>query len=221
MMRTFSRLFLLALGVAALAPVTACNGGGGGGDDDDDGTIEPTHCQVLWSNLGTSQERYDVYVIDMPIEEWVTGEKTYTLDVSDEIVAIFYDEYDFVDRIYASRAITTNGTFSVTVVSTSSGQPITLNDPGAQQFFDIDGEGNINGLVGSGGIANFDGNWSNPDPDVAPDPGTGSVVLTYEGSTITIGTSFVNYAVCYENDSFAPMSATQRVETQFSRRLRQ
>jgi len=217
--RTFQRLLLLALGAAALVPFSACSGGGGD-DDDDDGTIEPTHCQVLWSNLGDSQERYDIYVVDMPIDLWLTGEQTYTLDVSNEVVAIFYDEYDFVDRIYAARAITTAGTFSVTVGGTSAGNPITLTDPGAQEFFDIDGGGEVGSLVGSGGVATFDGNWSDPDPDEQPDPGTGNVAITYMGDNLTIGTSFVNYAICYEDDSFAPMPPTQRIERQFSFRLR-
>ena len=216
--RTFQRLLLLALGAATLVPFSACSGTGGG-DDDDDGTIEPTHCQVLWSNIGTNAERYDVYVIDMPIDLWLTGTKTYTLDVSNEVVAIFYDEYDFVNRVYSARAITTAGTFDITTVSTSAGQPVTLTDPGAQQFFDIDGGGEVGSLVGSGGIASFDGNWSDPDPDAGPDPGTGNVVLTYMGDNLTIGTTYVNYALCYEDDSFAPMSPAQRIELQFSRRL--
>lgn len=222
MTRTISRTILLAVALAALAPLAACSGGGGGGGDDDDDTIDPTHCQILWSNLGSAADRYDLYVIDMPIEDWTTGEKIYTLDVSNEIVALFYDEYDFVDRIYAARAITTAGTFNVTVNSTSSGQPVQLADAGSQQFFDINGNEEVGMQVGSGGIASFDGSWSDLDPDVPPDPGTGSVVLTYEGDSLTIGqttgtsTAFVNYAVCYENESFAPMSPWQRAEAIFS-----
>lgn len=219
--RTFHRLFLLALGAAALAPFSACSGGGGGGGDDDDGTIEPTHCQVLWSSLGQSApDRYDVYVVDMPIDLWVSGEQTYTLDVSNEVVAIFYDEYDFDERVYAGRAITTAGTFTTTVGGTSAGNPVTLSDPGSQEFFDINGNAEVGLLVGSGGVASFDGNWSNPDPEESPDPGTGTVTLTYLGDNLTIGTGFVNYAVCYEDDSFAPMTPAQRIGRQVSLRLR-
>lgn len=224
MMRT-SRLMLLGAAIAAIASFSACSGGKAGGDDDDDDTIVPTHCQILWSNIGTAADRYDLYVIDMPIDEWVTGEKNYTLDVSNEVVALFYDEYDFVDGLYSARAITTAGTFNVTVASTSAGQPVTLTDAGSQQFFDIDGNEEVGMLVGSGGIASFDGNWSDLDPDVAPDPGTGSVVLTYQGNSLTIGqttgtgTAYVNYAVCYDSDSFAPMTSWKRAEVQFRRRL--
>ena len=32
-------------------------------------------------------------------------------------------------------------------------------------------------------------------------------------------TIFVNYAICYEDDSFAPMTPAQRIERQFVRRL--
>lgn len=223
MTRTFPRLFLLALGAAALAPFAACSGGGGD-DDDDDTTIEPTHCQILWSNIGSAQLRYDVFVVDMPIDEWSTGEKEYTIDTSNEVIAIFYDEYEFETRVYAARAITTSGTFNVTTVSTSAGSAVMLNDPGAQEFFDIDGENEIGNLVATGGAANFDGNWSDPDPEVPPDPGTGTATLTFVGTSgaSIIGTSFVNYAVCYEEgSSFAPQSATQRVEAQFARRLRE
>lgn len=179
-----------------------------------------TNCQIFWSNLGAGQERYDIYVVDMPIDLWSTGQKTYTLDVGDEVVALFYDEYDFANATYAARAITTSGTFDVTVGATSSGGLVTLDDPGSQQYFELASSGNVGLQVGSGGTATFDGNWSNPDPDVPPDPGAGSVSLSYMGSDLTIGVSFVNYAVCYGDAAFAPMSPTQRIEFQLARLAR-
>ena len=220
MKRTLLRMLLLASAVAASATFVACSGPGGD-DDDDDGTINPTHCQVLWSNVGQFQQRYDVYVVDMPIEEWVTQgteERTYTLDVGSERVAVFYDELDFATDQYDSRAITTAGTFSIAVASTSTGTPVQLDDPGAQQFFEVDGQANTGMFVGSGGIATFTGVWSDPDPAEPPDAGQGSVLLTYHGTALEIGVDFVNFAVCYDEDeTFAPPTALQRIEQQLRR----
>lgn len=151
------------------------------------------HCQILWSNLGTGANRYDVYVVDMPIELWTTGTKTYSLVPGARVTALFYDEYDFANAMFAARAITTSGTFEVTTASTASGSSIVLNDPGAQTYFDPE----TGALVGSGGTATFDGNWSSPNPTEPPDPGTGSVTLNYQGADLNIGVSFVNYGVCY------------------------
>ena len=218
-----SRLLVVTFAILALAPVAACSGGGG--DDDDDDSIEPTHCQILWSDDGANQDRYDVYVVDMPIGDWITGTKTYTLDVADEIVGIYYDEYLFdVTPEWAARAINTSGTFDVTVTSTSQGSLVQLTDDGNQTYFDLDDNEETGYPLLTGGAATFDGVWSDPDPEVVPDPGTGTVALAVVNSSGTVALDsplgdFLRYAVCYEDpNAFAPVSAVDRVTRQLSRR---
>lgn len=212
---------LLLAAVASLAVgVAACSGGGG-----DDGTSnELTNCQIVWANQGSVSQRFDIYIVDMPIEDWTDGEKTYDITVpGSEIAAIYYDELALVGSnagLYLSRGITTNGTFTVTATQgTNQGEPVTVTDDGNQLYFALDGNDNVGLERGNGGAANFIGVWSNPDPAMNPTPGQadGRAALDYdiEGDgpreSLSIG-SFTRYAVCYDvSPGFVPMSLHDRV----------
>lgn len=212
----------LAGAVALSVGVAACSGGGGGGGE----AAGLTNCQIVWANQGSVSQRYDVYIIDMPIEAWTDGEKTYDVTVpGSEIAAIYYDEIALTgsnEGLYLSRGITTAGTFSVTASQgTNQGEPVMVADDGSQLYFGLDGNDNIGSERGDGGVAAFTGVWSNPDPVSNPTPGQpgGRVTLNYDTSgtgartALSIG-SFTRYAVCYDvRAGFVPMSVSDRVVT--------
>lgn len=222
MIRTkrFSRFpMLLAGGISLAVGVAACSGGSA----EDGNSNELTNCQVVWANQSLAG-RFDVYLVDMPIEDWTDGEKTYDVSVpGSEIAAIYYDEIALSgsnEGLYLSRAMTTSGTFSVTATQgTSQGEPVTVSDDGNQLYFELDGDENIGVERGDGGAASFTGIWSNPDPLINPTPGQagGNVVLNYDvdgdgaREALTIGT-YTRYAVCYDvSPGFAPPSLHDRV----------
>ena len=220
---TFSRSLLVGAAALALAagPMAGCSGGGDD-DDDDDGAGDLNYCQILWSSAGANVDRYDVYIVDMPIEDWTTGQKEFENGSSNQRVGLVYDEYSFEEREWVSSAVTTGGTFNVTVASTSMGGLVQFSDDGLQYYFEIEGDGDLGAAVASGGQGVFDGEWSDPDPDTAPTGGSGEVTLAYLGSAgeLTFG-GFINFAVCYDDSTnFAPSSAVERATRQFENRFR-
>lgn len=218
--RTFRTLLLAAAATAlAAGPIAGCSGGGDD-DDDDGGGGNLNYCQILWSSL-TGEDRYDVYIVDMPIEDWVTGQKTFENGTSNQRVGIVYEQYSFEEREWVSSAVTTGGIFNVTVGSTSMGGLVQFSDDGGQYYFDINGQGDLGAAVASGGQGVFDGVWSDPDPEVAPEGGQGSVTIAYFGSGGTVIGDYLNFAVCYDDSTtFAPSSAPARAQRQFLERFR-
>lgn len=219
--RSVSRTLLLAATITAVVagPLAGCSGGGGD-DDDDDGSPDLNYCQILWSSAGENVDRYDVYIVDMPIEDWTTGQKEFQNGTNNQRVGLVYDEYSFEEREWVSSAVTTGGTFNVTVGSTSMGGLVQFSDDGLQYYFEVEGDGDLGVAIASGGQGVFNGVWSDPDPDVAPTGGAGEVSIGYfGGDTVTIG-GFINFAVCYDDsDGFAPSSAVERATRQFQRRF--
>lgn len=204
-MKKTRSMFLIALSVAALGVgVSACPGPK---DDDDDTAGANTNCQIVWANSGSVSPRFDIYIVDMPIEQWVDGSLEYNAE--ENRVAIFYNELLVASNAYLSRAITTAGSFSITATQgTAIGEPVTMNDDGSQLFFDLDANDASGVLVGSGGIANFSSNWSAPGA-LDPDPAA-RVSITYLNTPMTLG-FYTSYAICYRREgAFAPEHVADR-----------
>ncbi len=220
--RAWLSLFI-AVGTAGVMGAAACSGGGGGGGS---GSPSPsattlTNCEVLWTHAGTAASHYDIYLIDAPLASWTTGDHSFDLTVGSETAAAFYDEYDFTMKTYLSRAISTNGTYSVVASGGSAGgQPLTLTDAGGHSFYAINGSGVVGMLVGSGGAANFNGVFSDPKTPDSPTPGTNSTVaITYNGVSETLGTPALAYALCYDATTFAPMTFAERIDAALARQF--
>lgn len=198
--KTNLALLLAALSVLAVG-IAACTSPG---DDDDDTSGDLSNCQIVWANQGsTSPVRYDVYLVDMPIEDWISGPQTY--DGGDH-VAVFYDELLLSSDLYVARAITTAGSFSITATQgTAQGEPVTLTDDGSQLLFDYGNDEETGALVASGGFATFTGQWSDPTGVLPVSPGTSDSRVTFRvvaGSSQTIG-FYTRYAICYDAQSTA------------------
>lgn len=213
MVRSTRRSSIALLSVASLAAavaLAACGGKPVGTSPD-----VLTHCQLVFANQGTTTGRFDVYVLDMPIEEWaVSGEKTYNLSAGQEIVGLYYDEMlvDTAGQPFLARAITTAGTFSLATSTTSAGASVQVTDDGSQMYWDLGANDTSGAQVGSGGVLNFNGAWSDPTVGASPTPAPGSTVsLTYMGQSVTLG-QFTQYAVCYHADpnAFAPVHPAAR-----------
>ena len=116
----------------------------------------------------------------------------YMAGSGDQAIGVFYDEYG--DGEFGVRAFATNGEISLTVTSADMGEPLLVSDAGAPAILSAGGA-----VVGSIGALAFDGNWSDPDPLVSPDPGIGSAEVFYEGVTLDLGT-FITYAICYDRE---------------------
>lgn len=211
-------LLLISVCVTAIFGA-ACSSKSGGGDG---ATGSPTatalsNCEVLWASPGTNAGHYDIYVVDAPLANWTTGDHSFDLTVGMETAAAFYDEYDdsVVPPTYLSRAISTNGTYSVVDSGgTDMGQQVTLTDSSGQIFYAINGSGVVGAMVGSGGTGNFQGVWSDPSMPDNPTPGmSGSqIVIKYMGNSVTVGTT-ITYALCYDaSTSFAPKKPIDRID---------
>lgn len=219
-----SAFLLLLAGCCAAVVASACTAGSSKGKNNASPT--PTtldHCQVVWASTGSSQGRYDLFVVDMPIADWTSGTKNYDISVpGSEHEAIFYNEYDAnasPTPVYLSRGITTNGDFSVTVANgTTTGQSVGFVDSSGQLFWALDGQNNIGNMIGSNGTGNFTGVWSDPATGANPTPGVGVINITYEGTQESVNgppNAFITYAVCYDaGGHFAPESSTERIETE-------
>ena len=135
-----------------------------------------------------------------------------------ETSAAFYDEYDdsVTPHTYLSRAISTNGTYSVVDAGgTAAAQQVTFIDSSGQIFFAINGSGVVGMQVGSGGTGNFQGVWSDPSAPNNPTPGNpGSHInITWMGVPEVIGTT-ITYGLCYDasTTTFAPMKPNDRID---------
>lgn len=214
MVRSTRRSSIALLSLASLSAAVALTACSGGVKEDDPTKL--THCQLVFANQGTTTGRFDVYVLDMPIEEWaVAGEKSYTIAAGTEIVGLYYDEMlvDTAGQPFLARAITTAGTFSLATATTSAGASVQVTDDGSQMYWDLGANDTSGAQVGSGGVLNFNGAWSDPTEGASPTPAPGSTVsLTYMGQSLTLG-QFTQYAVCYHADpnAFAPVHPAARV----------
>ena len=203
-----SSLLLLVLGVGVLSlGVAACSSSSSG--DDDDTTL--TNCQVVWANSGSASGRFDIYLVDMPIEDWISGTQEYQKVSGHDHTAVFFDEMLVSSNDYLSRAISTAGTFSVTTDGTNVGDAVTFSDLGGHTFFDV-GNDDVSGQeVGNGGAAEFSGVWSDVTTNPTPGAPSGRATLLYHGSALTIG-AYTRYAVCYRPaNGFAAQSTPDRI----------
>ncbi len=173
----------------------------------------PSHCQIVWSsstvNPNATSNSFDVYVFDMPIEEWTAGATTY--DRATERLAVFFEALLSSNGqvSWYTRAMTTSGSFSATAAQLTSGSAVSFSDDGAQAYFDLNGAGDIGAQRGTGGAGTFDGVWSG---DTIL-PGSGAVTLDYDSLARSVGT-WSRWAVCYDADAtgFAPVGPAQRIE---------
>lgn len=204
-------VLLLALGSAVImVAAAACSGGGSSGGN----PSGLTNCQIVWSSPGSVTERYDVYIVDMPIGDWTDGTKDYIVKAGQSHVGVFYDELLVSSNAYAARAITTSGQFSITATQgTNIGEPVTFTDDGNQNYFAINGNQDVLDFVGSGGDGTFDGFWSDPN-GTSTNPGTASslVNITYMGTPETLGT-YTRYAICYHQNPNGAASMKSPLET--------
>lgn len=175
------RLVLLALAFAAVA-AAACSGGGGAGgdDDDDDGDDDdggpPAFCYVVWG--GSSGGVVTEYYVDLLAAEFTTGGSVVIDDVDN-----WAELRRWVDGELVFRAVCTNGTLTaVSAASLDAGASVTLEDEDPQLYWDYE-----RGIAASGGVASFDGVWSDPaSPEfttAGKTLGAGSAVLASWGTT--------------------------------------
>ena len=168
--------------------------------------VKQTNCQVVWSNRGNAAGRYNLYIVDMPKDQWVSG--TIALDHSvpgQERTAIVYDELDVDSGSYSSRAIALDGSVTLTIAGTAAGDAITISDAGGHSYFDFNSNNVLGAQTGDGGASSFTGVWSSTAADAMLSPGDGSVAIHYHGAAETIGAGNpdapVEYALCYEFDA--------------------
>lgn len=183
------RRFLLLIPILALA--------GCGGPKPVEETTGPTNCQVVWVSPGSVTERYDVYFVDMPIADWTSGTKSLQRVPGEQRVAVFAADYDFTTSSYASRAMSTAGSITVTVGGTADGDAVTVADAGGHVFFDADGSDVLGLEAGNGGAASFNGVWSPADAPVPGDVG-GQAQLDYHSAPQTVG-DYTRFAYCYRS----------------------
>lgn len=147
---------LLCCAVATAAVLAAAcsggKGGSGGGDDDDDGAAPgPDFCYVVWGS--SSGGIVTEYYVDFVAAEFATGGIVAIDDVEN-----WAELRRFEDGELVFRAVCTNGT--VTAVSAEglgAGDAVSFDDDDAQLYWDY-----ARGIRASGGIATFDGVWSDP-----------------------------------------------------------
>lgn len=221
MSRTRLLLSLLALGCLATA-APACSGGGGGDDDDDGNTpnpITPTSCQIVWVTRDppAQADTFDYYVVDAPVASWESGDESYYLGDPDGITNVtgaWVDDYDLVDREWAQAAVATSGLFQLVLGSgadpLSPGAAVSFSDATGQEYFLLGSNDELTASIGESGLGSFDGVWSTPgSPDV--EEGTGTIVIAYLGSDLTLGLD-VAFAQCYEEaTAVAPLSRAARI----------
>jgi len=233
MMRSMKRLSLLAALAAVALSATACPGGGGDDDDDDDDDAATTPgitdvCQIVWASPDAAIPAvFDFFLIDAPKSAWIGGTLDYNVNSP---IGVLYNEKSLPSKgnpnpIAASAAITTAGNFTITLGNgTATGGTVTFSDAPGQMFYDLHPvSGQITGLVGTGGSATFDGEWSDPDPNATLVNGTGLAYITYLDSSLTLGINDQSYAVCYSSATAATVEArsAQTLERVLRQSLRQ
>ncbi len=217
--KNLSLSLLLAAGSAMALGVSAC---AGGDDDDDDGTtpppFEPDRCLIDWYSLTADEENFHAYRIDMPVENWADG----TGDYSDSanLGAVFYKiPLETALLTDAEKAgIATNGTFTVTSEGDQQDDAVTWEQSAKTKYYDFDFEDEtIGASLGSGGVGDFDGVWSDPDifedDDAEATFGDGTVTFSnlVNGSNLgAIGTDGA-LGACYEESGFASSTPANRI----------
>lgn len=186
------------LALAGIACAAACS------KADDAPGAEPT-CQILWASLGSLQDRFDVYLIEMKEDEWaLNGERTFSFE--DGVYGMVYDEFEEATGLYVGRGVATEGTFTV---SSSQGVPapggtIAVDDDVPQTYYDLNGADEVlSTVLGTGGIATFAGVWSD-ESTVTPGSGTAAVTIGTSGQVIG---SYVRYAQCFDPESGSSASS--------------
>ncbi len=158
--------------------------GAGGGD--------VTRCSIVWMSPGTTSGKIHVYLVDMSVGRWSTGSKTFD---GEEIVGALLYDYGSGGSV-ADQAVASSGQFSLTVDGSAGGDGVSFEDPSSQSY------SSESGKTVSGGTGSFDGVLTAPDDEEA-EFGEGSISITYDGTTLSLGESGV-YAQCYDENAFAP-----------------
>jgi hypothetical protein len=84
---------------------------------------------------------------------------------------------------------------------TTFGQKIGVSDSSPHTYFDAANPSG--GFLATDGVGSFTGVWSNPAPNANPSPGSGTVTVVYQGSSLVLGID-ETLAICYYQDAFAP-----------------
>lgn len=216
-----TRLALLAFLLPLALVATACPGGGGDDDDDDDdAATTPANqdaCQIVWASADAVQPAvFDFFIVDADKSDFVSGTISYSVNAPS---GFLYNEQALPsssnpDPVPATAAVTTAGTFSLTLGNgTATGGTVVFSDSPGQMFYNLQySTGTIGALVGTGGTMSFDGVWSDPDPDAQLTNGTGTAAILYLDSSLTLGV-YGSYAVCYSAGATAATAQSRADET--------
>ena len=196
------RVLLLGATIAmALVAAFACTSGGPfGGHNSPTGS--PTNpqvdtCKIVWWNTAQANVAHqDLFQIDAPLADWVTGTAGYA--VNSPVGLVYLDKDPTTQTsIAAAAAICTAGSFDLVLGNaTATSASIAFFDGAPQPFYALNQtNGTIGAYVGTGGAGTFHGVWSDP-AGTAPIPGTGTVTVVWEGTTLTLGQQG-SYAICY------------------------
>ncbi len=212
--RSFRRAHPAAVCLAMLSAI-ACGGGGDAGDDESsgsDGAFQPDGCLIEWYGPNSAgSDVYNVYVVDLPVENWADGSYGFEVDGAGGNLGLFFYGVEAGGELEDAVAvgIATNGTFQVTSEGTSEGDAVGFQQPAKTQYFayDVD-EGTLGASLGSGGIGSFSGVWSDPDAldssDVSAGEGEVAFPNLVNGSDLGSLGSLLTFGICYELPSEAP-----------------
>ena len=211
-------LFAAALAGAALA-AAACSGGksksAAGSPTPSPIVFNATSCQVVWVTDETAPNVIDYYVIDAPVSVWAAGTSTAGYFQGDpsgatDVTGAYVRGFDVATQKRQAAMVATSGTFQISLASSNpigTGQPVSVLDASAQEYFLIATNGALTTDEGAGGTGSFDGQWSKPlDPNVTH--GVGTMTVMFGGTSQILGQSF-SYALCYEKTAFAPQTLEQ------------
>lgn len=209
---------LLVLGTAATLAIAVAACSGGDDDDDDDNTPLPNPYDscVMWFETLTPVD--DLYLIVGPVESFVSGTVNFGAGATDPFAILFSDRDN-----EGGRALTTNGSFSLTVPSNSLHQPVQMTDNDDNNYIVVG-----TGLTAAtGGQGDFDGelnDWEDCLTSGSGDPedciigaGTVAITLTSSGTprAITLGADVasadaLSFAMCIDVDDLFGFASPTR-----------
>ena len=196
-MRAHSLTLLTTLAVVIAVSSAACTGGG---DDDDDDGPTPTpefdadRCHIVWEN-DVAGGLKDLYVLDAPVGAWVLGSNHQYSTTSSGFQAAFFGGLDVASGEFDTTAIVTTGSFELSLSGTQAGNGLGFDDLDAQSLFAVNSAGDPAAFLGTGGIGQFDGLWSDPySQNVSP--GNGTITIVLDGTARVLGAD-LSYGVCY------------------------
>lgn len=214
----------VALALAVPAALAGCanetstsSGGAESGDDDDDddgatpdpdsdpdpGDPDPepsgTYCSISWYAQGSSQEKLHLYIVEMPLSEWTSGQKNFGGEISGVFVYDADEQGNAADEAYA-----TGGGFDLQVSGTNPGDGVTFDD-GDEQTYD-----GAEASIARDGRGSFDGVLS----DAAADQwttGNGGITVEYDGNSVQLEEPDAGCIDEGASSPFAPVSTVDRI----------